>query len=226
MRRDLLNKYISKPRYDRFLLATANNRKRAERLYSANIRLAQSFHPIIGQFEVILRNSLNDVLTRYFHDRDWIITQKVGFMNSPSLGQSRYYLKRCVQNSENKLNKFGIPLSSGKIISDQTLGFWTSFYVSAHYGLVGGQPIHVFVNKPATENRGSIHAKLDEIQKFRNRVNHCEPICFTNSNIDCTYALRIRDNLFDLITWIEPELVPLFRKLDNTQGKISQVLRI
>lgn len=226
MRRDLLNKYISMPRYYRFLRATANNSKRAERLYNANIRLAQAFHPILGQFEVILRNSLNDVLTRYFNDRDWIITQKMGFMNAPSLSQSRYYLKKCVQNSENKLNRLGIPLSSGKIISDQTLGFWTSFYVSAHYGLIGGQPIHVFANKPALENRSSIHAKLDDIQKFRNRVNHCEPICFNNLNIDCAYALKIRENLFDLVTWIEPDLVPLFSKLDNTQSKINQVLFI
>jgi hypothetical protein len=226
MRTELLSKYLSRPRYNRYLRATGNDKDRAHKLYNGNIRLAQAFHPILSQFEVVLRNSLNNVLVRHFRDPDWIITQKAGFMSDPSLATKRYYLRSCIHTTESKLHRARIPLSSGKIVSDQTLGFWTSFYTPAHYSLVGGQPIHVFANKPTTEGRSSIHAKLEDVQRFRNRVNHCEPICFNNHNIDCTYALDIRSKLFDLISWIEPELVTFFSKLDNTQNRISQVTRI
>ena len=55
MKKQLRYKYLSRPRYNRYLAATANNNEKAKRLYNANIRLAQAFHPILSQFEVILR---------------------------------------------------------------------------------------------------------------------------------------------------------------------------
>ena len=102
MRKDLRYTYLSRPRYNRYLAATANDKERAKKLYNANIRLAQSFHPILSQFEVILRNSLNLKLSAHFGDIDWIINQKSGFMRHNSLRNSHFFLKTCVQKSENK----------------------------------------------------------------------------------------------------------------------------
>jgi hypothetical protein len=226
MRIELRNKYLSRPRYNRYLIATANNKNRANRLYNANIRLAQAFHPILSQFEVVLRNSLNIVLASHFTDPDWIITQKAGFMRDISLRNSHYFLRTCVQKSETKLTRRGIPVTNGKIISDQTFGFWLAFFLSHHYSLVSGQPIHIFAHKPTLENRASIYDKLDEIKNFRNRVNHCEPICFTGHNIDCSYALDIRSKLYDLVRWIDPNLVPFFESIDNIQSKTNQIMNI
>lgn len=226
MRIELINKYLSRPRYNRYLIATANNKSKSNRLYNANIRLAQSFHPILSQFEVVLRNNLNIVLASYFTDPDWIITQKTGFMKDNSLRDSHYFLKACVQKSETKLARRGIPITNGKIISDQTFGFWLAFFLSHHYSLVSGQPIHIFTHKPTWVNRASIYNKLVEIKNFRNRVNHCEPICFTGHNIDCSYALEIRDKLYDLIRWIDPNLVPFFDLIDNIQSKTNQIMNI
>ncbi len=192
MKKELRYTYLSRPRYNRYLAATANNSKRAKKLYDANIKLAQSFHPILSQFEVILRNSLNLKLSGHFGDLDWIINQKAGFMRHNSLKVSYFFLRNCVQKSENRLVRKSIPITSGKIISDQTFGFWLAFFLSHHYSLVGGQPIHIFPHKPSIEDRASIYSKLDEIRRFRNRVNHCEPICFSGHSIDCTEAFEIR----------------------------------
>lgn len=226
MRNDLRYRYLSRPRYNRYLTATANNSVRAKRLYLANIRLAQAFHPVLSQLEVVIRNSLNLILTSYFQDSEWIITQKTGFMRASSLRRSHYFLKSSIQKSESKLARRGIPLTSGKIIADQTFGFWISFFLPHHYSLVGGQPIHIFVHKPASENRASIYDKLDEIKKFRNRINHCEPVCFSGYNIDCSYALGIRAMIYDLIQWIDPGLVPFFESMDNIQSKADLIARI
>jgi hypothetical protein len=226
VRNELINKYFSRPRQNRYLIATGNNKERAKRLYNANIRLAQSFHPILTQFEVVLRNSLNLQLCSYFVDDDWIINQKNGFMNNGSLRQSHYFLKKSVQKTENELNRRGIPITSGKIISDQTFGFWIALFLSHHYSLIGGQPIQVFINKPAIEDRASIYSKLDEIRKFRNRVNHCEPLCFKENIIDCNLTLRIRLMIYDLIRWIEPDLIPFFENIDNIQNKVNIIMRI
>lgn len=226
MKIELRGKYLSRPRYNRYLTATANNSNRAKRLYTANIRLAQAFHPILSQFEVVLRNSLNNVLSAHFADTDWVINQKTGFMRDISLRSSHYFLKTCVQKTENKLARRSIPITSGKIISDQTFGFWLAFFLSHHYSLVRGQPIHIFPNKPASENRASIYDKLDLIKDFRNRVNHCEPICFFGHSIDCAYALQVRTTIYNLIEWIDPKLIPFFEDIDNIRSKTTQIMNI
>lgn len=151
---------MSGPRYNRYLIATGNDKNRARKLYNANIRLAQAFHPILTQFEVVLRNAINSVLSNHFGDADWILTQKIGFMRDRSLRRSNFYLKQSVQKSENKLIARGISVTSGKIISDQMFSFWIALFLSHHYILLGGQPIHVFSNKNPAENRASIHSKL------------------------------------------------------------------
>jgi len=226
MRNELRNKYLSRPRYNRYLNATANDKDRAKRLYNANIRLAQATHPILTQFEVVLRNSLNHQLSSHFVDNDWIINQKNGFMRNNTLRRSNYFLKRSITKTENNLNNRGIPITSGKIISDQTFGFWIALFLRHHYSLIGGQPLHVFIHKPTTEGRASMYSKLDAIRKFRNRVNHCEPICFNGNNIDCSEVINIRTKLYDLIRWIEPDLVPFFESIDNIQNKIDNIYRI
>ena len=226
MKIELHNKYLSRPRYNRYLIATENNKGRAQKLYLANIRLAQAFHPILSQFEVVLRNSINTILSAHFADTDWIINQKTGFMRHHSLSSSHFFLRNCIIKSENKLNRRTIPITSGKIVSDQSFGFWLSFFLSHHYSLIEGQPIHIFVNKPLNENRSSIYHKLNEIKSFRNRLNHCEPLCFSGHHIDCSDALNIRTKLYSLIEWIEPKLIPFFENIDNIKNKTTQILKI
>lgn len=226
MKRELRYKYLSRPRYNRYLLATGNNHSRAKRLYNANIRLAQSFHPILSQFEVILRNSLCLKLSIHFADPDWIINEKAGFMSHTSLASSHYFLRTSVRKTESNLTRRTIPITSGKIISDQNFGFWLALFLPHHYRLIAGQPIHIFPHKPVIEDRASLYSKLDDIRSFRNRVNHCEPICFQGHNIDCTEAIEIRTKLYDILSWINPELVPFFEQVDNIQTKVNQIMAI
>ena len=222
----LRNKYLSRSRFNRYLTATANNSTRAKKLYAANIKLAQAFHPLLSQFEVVLRNKLNTVLGTYFADQDWIINQKNGFMSHPSLASANYFLKSSVLKSEGSLLRRGIPISAEKVLSDQTFGFWLALFVPHHYSLIAGQPINVFPHKPASENRSSLHCKLEKIKNFRNRMNHCEPLCFRDYTIDCTYALSIRTTLYELIRWINPDLESYFLKLDTIMTRTARIMQI
>jgi len=222
----LRNKFLSRPRYSRYLSATAHNPLRASRLYHANIRLAEAFHPVLSQFEVILRNCLNRILTDHFSDPDWIINQKSGFMRHPSLRNAHYFLCASIQKTELKLSRRATVVTGGKIIADQTFGFWLSFFLAHHYTLVGGKPIQIFPYKPTSENRATIYGKLNDIRNFRNRVSHCEPICFEGRSIDCSYALHIRSELYDLIRWIDPDLAPFFESFDNIQRRTEEIANI
>ena len=76
MKFTLINQYFSIARMDRYMMAVGHSTTKAVRLYKANLKVAQSFHPLLSVVEVILRNRLNEVLTAAFTDPDWIINQK------------------------------------------------------------------------------------------------------------------------------------------------------
>ena len=156
-----------------------------------------------------------------------LITEKWCIVNYQSqLSTSQYFLRKSVSKTEHKLLKKRIPITSGKIISDQNFGFWVSLFLAHHYSLLSGQIIHIFPNKPPTETRASIYEKLDIIRDFRNRVNHCEPICFKGNSIDCSESLTILNTIYDLLNWINPELVNFFDDLNIVKNKINQINKI
>lgn len=73
--------HFSKPRVNRYYYAAGSSRKKAIRMYKQNLLVAQSIHPVIGVFEVVLRNSIYNAISNYFQDENWIVNQKEGFMS-------------------------------------------------------------------------------------------------------------------------------------------------
>ncbi|MEO9476490.1 MAG: hypothetical protein ABJG41_13190 [Cyclobacteriaceae bacterium] len=127
-------------------------------------------------------------------------------MNDNSLRHSRFFLKNSVEKAERTIRRKGGAISSGKAISEQSFGFWTSLFETHHYRLIGGVIIHCFPNKPNNVNRSIISQKLNRIREFRNRVYHNEPICFNGSNIDFKEAEDIQDEIFEMLSWIDSDL--------------------
>ncbi|TNE81288.1 MAG: hypothetical protein EP332_03985 [Bacteroidetes bacterium] len=144
-------------------------------------------------------------------------------MNDGSLRPSRFFLKNSVQKAEGKLRQRGLAITSGKVIAEQTLGFWISLFQPHHYRLIGGTPIQAFPHKPTSENRSSIDGKLNRIREFRNRVYHNEPICFNGPSIDFTEAEIIKQLIFDLMEWMDPEICIYIKKFDSIDSKIKSV---
>ena len=165
-----IEKHLSKPRINRYLHICGNKTK-AIKLYKAKIKLSQAFHPLLGVIEVALRNNINEALTAYFGDSDWIINQKTGFMASPTLRGTKFYLKTEVERTERKLRQRGLAVSSGKIIAEQTFGFWTDLFEPHHFRLIGASSMNAFSNLPTASNRIAVSVKLRKIRKFRNRIN-------------------------------------------------------
>lgn len=227
--------YLSSSRIDRYLIATENSSTKSVKLYKANLKISQSFHPILGILEVILRNRINTILAGHFVDPDWIINQKTGFMIDPSLTYKDYrthrmvtndYLKSSVEKSERRFRRLRIPVTSGKIIADQTLGFWTDLFELSHYRLLRGRPIQIFNHLPAGYGRIEICDRLNKVRKFRNRINHNEPICFNGNTIDFNSAEDVYNSIIELLTWIDPELINWIRNMDSVIVKINNAKKI
>jgi hypothetical protein len=218
MKYHTLEKFASVQRMNRFFTATGSKTGAME-LYRDNLLVSQSFYPILNIAEFFLRNSLYTCIENYFSNPEWIIIEKDGFMNDLSLEKSGYYLKNCVINAENKMLRKGIIVSSGKVLTEQSFGFWVSFFEPAHYRLIGGSAIHSFPYKPSNVNRKAIFSLLSKVRDFRNRIYHNEPVCFNGIDVDFSYAGEIRNILFDILGWMEPDIKKYAQHFDNIDKK-------
>ena len=226
--------HFSSPRIDRYLTACSNNTQRCIMLYKSNLKVAQAFHPMLGNLEVVLRNGINDQLVAFFTDPDWIINQKTGFMVHPILTytnkrtghvEKNRFLFNSVKSAEDKLKKKGVGITSGRVISEQTLGFWTDLFENHHYKILQGRPIKIFRNLPSGFGRSQVLNELTTIRKFRNRINHNEPICFVGGNIDFAYAIGVYNSVLNILNWINPELLLILRDLDKIAPTIARAQR-
>lgn len=227
--------YLSSQRIDGYLIATGNGKTRAVRLYKANLKIAQSFHPVLGALEVALRNRINVVIGSHFSDPDWIINQKTGFMIDPSLTHIdrrtgrrvvNDFLKSSVEKSERRFRRLRVPITTGKIIADQALGFWTDLFEVHHYRLLLGRPIQIFNHLPSGHGRSEVCDRLNKIRQFRNRINHNEPVCFNGVRVDFRYVETVYDAIVDILTWIDPELLKWIKDIDSVRTRIANAKTI
>lgn len=216
-----LEYYLSQPRLSRFLLASGNSKIKAQKLYRANLRVAQSFYPILNLFEIFLRNTCNYQVSSHFANPNWIITEKNGFMSDVSLTASRFYLKKSIINAEKSIRRKGKIITAGKVVAEQSFGFWSSLFDTHHYRLIGGIVIHSFNHKPTRVNRSILSQKLNKVREFRNRVYHNEPICFNGNAICFAYAESIKNEIYELLNWIDPDLTNYVEYFDAIDNKIN-----
>ncbi|MCD8431821.1 hypothetical protein LNJ05_03515 [Tenacibaculum finnmarkense genomovar ulcerans] len=217
-----LEKYLSQPRLDRFLIATGNSKSKAQKLYRINLKTAQAFYPVLNLFEIFFRNIVNHQMSLHFENPNWIITEKKGFMNDSSLG-SKFFLKNSIIKAEKIIRRKKGTVTSGKVIAEQSFGFWTSLFDTHHYKLIGGTVIHCFPNKPNYVNRNILNQKLNNIREFRNRVYHNEPICFNGNIINFTEVTNIKNEIYELLEWIDTDLTDYVNYFNGIDTEINRV---
>jgi hypothetical protein len=125
------------------------------------------------------------------------------------------FLKREILKVEKRLRKNSTPITSGKVIAEQTLGFWTDLFEVHHYKLLKGKPIQIFNSLPSGFGRKEVNDELEKVRCFRNRINHNEPVCFVNNNIDFSQAIDAYNSIINLLKWIDPVLIHFIKDLDN-----------
>ena len=217
-----LEKHLSSQRLQRYVIACSGDDARALQLYKANLKIAQSFHPLLGLLEVVLRNQINLVLSTHFSDNDWVINQRTGFMSDLSLARSRFYLRTEVDNAINRLSRKRVRITSGKVIADLHFGFWTALFETYHYSLLRGKPIHIFPKLPPRHGRKEVLDALTLIREFRNRTNHNEPICFRANTIDFSETVKTYKAVHRMFRWIDVRLIDWLRDVNQVFEEIGK----
>lgn len=165
-------------------------------LYSCNLRLSQSFYPLLHILEVVLRNKINIQLQDFYHEENWILSEeKVTNLQYEEIKRVKNFLKN--NNTQ---------ISSGKVISELNFSFWTAFFSTQTYKFYQGQPIKIFGKLPQNFGRKEVYIILNQIRKFRNRIYHNEPACFKNNSIDFSTAELVYEDILFLLNLLCPEL--------------------
>jgi hypothetical protein len=233
-----IKKYLSAARLIRYEQACHSNQRKVLKMYQANLKLSQAFYPLLSLFEVVLRNALNEELTRHFsNDPEWLKNQVNHFMSHPSL---TYYDQRSGQNRTNDILKRSVikivrrtsgNVSQGKIIADLNLGFWTELFETTHYRILQGVPIQIFSNLSSGTNRRIINQKLERIRIFRNRVYHNEPVVFDRDQAGTTiFSLKNAEDVYsdlkDIFIWLGIDFFAWTKKINNVAFEIERAKSI
>lgn len=166
--------------------------------YRRNIKLCRNFYPELDFFEVTLRNAIDSALKSFVNGADWMTTLP--------LDQQTLYKITEVKNRLQKQNK---QITHDRIISELTLGFWTTLF-SKKYNQCKFQSYlvkKVFINCPKSQKSiQNIQVYVNEIRELRNRVCHYERICHYPD------IKERHERLLECTEWISPAVAKIAKK--------------
>ena len=165
---------LSVPRIGKYRLACKGDKNKALILYRYNIKLCQRFYGILGMFEVVLRNAINEHFKIQLCDNNWLVTQaQSGFLIN--------YRDAIFEERDKLVNNR--TYTHDKLVASLSLGIWTFMFSRNCYKNSNKTLLQIFPNKTRGLNQRDIYAGLDKIRAFRNRIAHHEPLCFDNTGI-------------------------------------------
>jgi hypothetical protein len=208
---------VSSPRFNRYLLACSNNRKKAEKLYRLNLRLSQKMYAVIGLFEVILRNSIDRHLNS-LKGAFWLeeSVMQHGYLDvSPGCEDSFHTIHEAIQ-------KLGIDYSHDKLIAKLTFGFWAYQFSKKEFAAAGSTLLQIFPNRPHGIRQKDVFKNLIRVNDIRNRIAHYEPICFDKSTGAISSVLiQHRYNLIiEMLYWLGCNPRKILYGIDGVQKVI------
>lgn len=196
MDRIAIEKVISTERLEPYLKKHGGDFEKAVNHYKVNIEISESFYPLLSILEIALRNKFDYQLKRLFDDENWFENPR--FIKSVT----RFQMDRVSEAKANILREKKT-ITSGKIISELSFGFWTSLLDSKFERILWKNLRLAFPNCPKNiRKRKTMSSKLNGIRKLRNRIFHHEPVTWSLT------ALTIyRNEIIEGIDWLDRDLL-------------------
>jgi CBS domain-containing protein len=160
---------LSEPRFATYLTKANGNETFAFSLYLHNAELAKSFLFPLSVAEVTLRNAVDGVLLQQF-GTTW--HQNANFRDNVLTPESLGALDKAVERARQP--------ARGKVIAELTFDFWSNLFRNEYASLWRTKANIAFPGLGHGEGRQEIQSIVKEINRFRNRVAHHEPILDMN----------------------------------------------
>jgi hypothetical protein len=196
MDRKTIERIFSKNRLQPYLNRHDLDFDIAVKHYKINIEISESFYPLLSILEIALRNSFDYQLTRKFNDKNW-------FENPEFIKiSSRFQIDR-ITEARNSIQREKKSITSGKIISELSFGFWTSLLDSKFERILWKNLRLAFPNCPKQiRQRKTMSSKFNGIRKLRNRIFHHESISW---NLDA--VSEYKKEMIEGINWLDKDLL-------------------
>lgn len=164
--------------------------------YNANIEISETFYPMLSILEVGLRNNIDLQLKKKFDDENWY--------KNPEFIKivSRFQIDR-ISDAMNSILKEKKIITSGKIISELSFGFWTSLLDAKFEKTLWKNLRFSFPNCPKSNRKRKVmSSKFNGIRRLRNRIFHHEAISWKMDVI-----LNYQHQLLEAIDWLDKGLL-------------------
>jgi len=164
-------------------------------LYAWNLSISGAFFESVHYFEVGLRNTMDEALTRW-------ATSTLGatdpWYRDPAVPLDPETRKKIRMAIKHATDDGARPELPGGVIAELSFGFWWSL-LAAHYNRSLWQPClrHAFPNA----RRQRLHDALDHLRVLRNRIAHHEPIHGRDLTGDYTALLETAERISPRLSW-------------------------
>ncbi|KFI62073.1 hypothetical protein [Bifidobacterium cuniculi] len=160
--------HITAVRLAEYLNEVDGDPSRALELYMWNSRMSAECFILIGHLEILLRNSIDEVLQLYYHDKErgipWFLQLGTDLSTED---------RESIQRVREELRKRRKPDSRDRIIAGLTFGFWSHMFNTQHDELWKLCLYRVFRNGENPKiTRKEVAALVEQLRLTRNRVAH------------------------------------------------------
>lgn len=150
----------------------------AYQLYLWNARLAKSFLYPLGIVEVSVRNSMHKALSAAFGTTDWILNpaQHYPYFNGRTIASHQVSKDRLIRA------KGGAAPSSDEMVAGLNFDFWSNLLRAEYHPLwsTNNAIAVAFPLMQPSPDLTTARLRISEINHFRNRIAHHEPIHHLN----------------------------------------------
>ncbi|MEM9999927.1 MAG: Abi family protein [Pseudomonadota bacterium] len=194
---DELEASLSAERLGTYLTATGGDRAGAVKLYTWNTAVSAAFYGPLQALEVALRNAMNRELASVY-GQEWYDNRKAG-LDGGCLAR--------VEQTKQALRKDKYPDDAPHVIASLSFGLWVSLLgaggfinrktkTKANYEMTLWRPaLRRAFPHAANISRKDVHAPLNFLRTFRNRIAHHEPIFARHLEKDY-------ENILEVAAWI------------------------
>jgi hypothetical protein len=185
---DTLGAALSQPRFATYLNKAGGQRELAVALYLYNVRVAKAFLFPLGVVEVTLRNGIDAQLVRRFGvNWPFVADLRDNFLTEGG----RMSLVTAIERAQQKLRlNPALDPPKDQVVATLTFDFWSNL-LKPEYGDFWRTNLNVvFPHIARGQTRHEVQQLVRDINVFRNRVAHHEPIL--DLNINATFGQMLQ----------------------------------
>jgi len=203
---DLVLDMLPRERLTPYLLATGHHRDAALALYAWNLRISESFYPLLSVTEIALRNTVAARIRAVYGGVWW---DDPGFHDV--IGPKA---KGIVLKARNKRLGEKRRITHGCMVAELTFGFWSNMLLPKYEARFWTPLATPFPEIPDAVSLADLAQRCSAVTILRNRIFHHEALLRRDVSMDYK-------NTVDLLTWLAPDLWQWLRP----QLRVMQILR-